>query len=154
MTTHSGCQLSMSMTAPPLWKIGRTFSCRPISTKVSDRLLHYMGEASLIPHVITDVNTHLSNESMLAYSQATGNARLAAQASNNYQGARNANFGRRLSAPAAPHPNLQNSLATQHFRPSNLVGESQDPVLTQLATRLALTRSGHGFRFFDCVAES
>jgi hypothetical protein len=63
---------------------------------------------------------------MLAYSQATDDASLLAQAANNYE-ARDANFGRRSSAPAAPHLALQDSLATPHFTPPSHAGESQDP---------------------------
>jgi hypothetical protein len=69
----------------------------------------------------SNVITAANIESMIAYSQATGDARLLAQAPNNYEGA---NPGRRSSAPAAPHLDLQDALATPHFTPSNLAGES------------------------------
>jgi hypothetical protein len=77
-------------------------------------------------NVITAANIRLNNESMLAYSQATDDASLSAQAANNYD-ARDANFGRRSSEPAAPHLTLQDSLATPHFTPPSHAGESQDP---------------------------
>jgi hypothetical protein len=58
---------------------------------------------------------------MLAYSQATNNDARLAQAPTNYE---EASLGRRSSAPAAPHLELQ---TTPHFTPPNLAGESQDP---------------------------
>ena len=91
--------------------------------------------------VITAANIRLHDESVLAYSQATGNDARLAQAPINYD---EANPGRRSSAPAAPHLALQNSLATQHFTPPNLAGESQDPSRPPWATRLVWDCLGHG----------
>lgn len=76
--------------------------------------------------VITASNIRLTNDAIIAYSQATGDETRLAQAPNNYE---DANLGRRSSATTAPHLELQNSLATQDFTPPNL-GESQDPVET------------------------
>jgi Ulp1 family protease len=86
--------------------------------------------ALLTTNVIIAANIRLNNESMLAYSQASDDATLSAQAANHYEEARDANSGRRSSAPAAPHLTLQDTLATQHFRSPNHAGESQDPVST------------------------
>ena len=88
-------------------------------------------EALLTANVITAANIRLNNESMLAYSQASDDATLSAQAANNnYEDARDANSGRRSSAPAALHLTLQDTLATQHLTSPNHACESQDPVLT------------------------
>jgi hypothetical protein len=87
-------------------------------------------EALLTTNVITAANIRLNNESMLAYSQASDDAMLSAQAANNYEDARDANSGRRSSAPAAPQLTLQDTQATQHFRSPNHACESQDPVST------------------------
>jgi hypothetical protein len=70
-------------------------------------------------------NIRLNSESMLAYSQATDDATLSAQATNDYE-ARDANFGRRSSAPAAPHH------ALEPFTPPNLACESQDVSTTSI----------------------
>jgi hypothetical protein len=92
--------------------------------KVSDRLLHLYVRGVADDNVITAANIQFNNESLLAYSQAPGNDARVVQAAN--YGAE-ASLVRRSSPPAAPHFHMQNSLATQNFTPSNLVGESQDP---------------------------
>jgi len=75
-------------------------------------------------NVITAANIQFTDESLLAYSQAPGNDARLVQAAN-YSA--EASLVRRSSPPAAPHFDMQNSLATQNFTPPNLVGESQDP---------------------------
>jgi hypothetical protein len=88
-------------------------------------------------NVITAANIQFNNESLLAYSEAPGNdARQAA----NY-GAE-ASHVRRSSPPAAPHFDMQNSLATQNFTPPNLVGESQDPRRPNLSHQASLKSHG------------
>lgn len=102
--------------------------------KVSDRLLYYMRERSVADgNVITAANIQFNNESLLAYSQAPGNDARLVQATN-YSA--EANLVGRSSPPAAPHFDMQNSLATQNFTPPNLVGESQDPHQPTSATKL------------------
>src|SRR2546421_11304366 len=87
--------------------------------KISDKLLDFMWEVLLTPTALTAAMIRLNNESMLAYSQATHDATLSAQATNDYKG-RDANFGRRSAAPAAPHH------ALQPFTPPNQACESPD----------------------------
>ena len=86
---------------------------------------------------------------MLAYTQATGNDARLAQAPNQYVAT---DPGRRSSAPAAPHLALQESLATHHFTPPNLAGESQDLSRPPWATGLVWNCLGHGPSFPRVVA--
>jgi len=109
--------------------------------KVSDTLIYYnyTREGGVADdNVITAANIQFNNESLLAYSQAPGNDARVQAANYNAE----ASLVGRSSPPAAPHFDMQNSLATQNFTPPNLVGESQDPRRPNLCDEASLKSHG------------